>query len=69
MQTGSIVRIVPQRGFGFIRTEGGQEVFFHATGTVGTPFDSLYEGQAVTFEIQRDDRGRGDRAVNVRLAE
>ncbi|MGH2353488.1 MAG: cold-shock protein [Chloroflexota bacterium] len=70
MQSGSIVRLVPQRGFGFIRTADGQEVFFHATGVVGnTPFDYLQEGQAVTFDVEQDTRGRGERAVNVRPAD
>jgi CspA family cold shock protein len=64
---GTIVRIVRDRGFGFIRMENGQEIFFHATGMVGYPFDNLQEGQTVTFEISQDTRGRGQRAVNVRL--
>ena len=69
MATGSIVRLVRDRGFGFIRTETGQEVFFHATGVVGTtPFDNLQEGQTVQFEKQQDTRGRGERAVNVQLS-
>ena len=45
------------RGFGFIRMENGQEVFFHATGMQSYPFDSLQEGQAVTFDIEQDTRG------------
>ena len=32
MNRGTVVRIVRDRGFGFIRMENGQEVFFHATG-------------------------------------
>ena len=67
--TGTIVRIVSQRGFGFIQEQDGKEVFFHASGVVGnTPFDSLQEGQPVTDEKQQDDRGRGERAVNVQPA-
>ena len=67
--TGTIVRIVAQRGFGFIQEQDGKELFFHATGVTGsTPFDSLQEGQAVVYEKTRDDRGRGDRAVNVQPA-
>ncbi|HEU5318773.1 MAG TPA: cold shock domain-containing protein [Chloroflexota bacterium] len=63
---GSIVRIVRDRGFGFIKAENGQEVFFHATGVVGsTPFDNLNEGQTVSYEKTQDSRGRGERAVNV----
>jgi CspA family cold shock protein len=67
--TGTIVRIVSQRGFGFIQAPDGTEVFFHASGVVGTtPFDYLREGQAVAYEKTRDDRGRGERAVNVQPA-
>ena len=67
--TGTIVRIVSQRGFGFIQEQDGKEVFFHASGVTGsTPFDYLQEGQAVAYEKQQDDRGRGERAVNVQPA-
>lgn len=69
MNTGTIVRLVRDRGFGFIRTQNGSEVFFHATGVVGSvPFDNLSEGQTVSFETQQDTRGRGERAVNVQPA-
>ncbi|MBI3972172.1 MAG: cold shock domain-containing protein [Chloroflexi bacterium] len=68
MATGSIVRLIRDRGFGFIRTDRGQEIFFHATGVSDGNFDALQEGQAVTFDVERDTRGRGERAVNVRLA-
>ena len=67
MQTGIIVRLVRDRGFGFIRMENGQEVFFHATGMAGFPFDNLMEGQTVTFDIEQDRRGRGQRAVRVQV--
>jgi CspA family cold shock protein len=67
--TGTIVRIVSQRGFGFIQEQNGNEVFFHASGVTGTtPFDSLQEGQQVSYEKMRDERGRGERAVNVQPA-
>ncbi len=68
MATGSIVRIVRDRGFGFIRTDDGQEIFFHATSVPAGNFDALQEGQQVTFEKERDTRGRGERAVNVQPA-
>ena len=63
---GSIVRLVRDRGFGFIKAENGSEVFFHASGVTGsTPYDNLNEGQTVTYEKEQDSRGRGERAVNV----
>jgi CspA family cold shock protein len=63
---GSIVRLVRDRGFGFIKAENGTEVFFHATGVTGsTPYDNLEEGQRVSYEKEQDSRGRGERAVNV----
>lgn len=63
---GSIVRLVRDRGFGFIKAENGSEVFFHATGVKGsTPYDSLTEGQMVSYDKEQDSRGRGERAVNV----
>jgi CspA family cold shock protein len=69
MRTGSIVRLVRDRGFGFIRTDDGQEVFFHATGVSGgIPYDNLTEGQVVSFDVERDTRGRGERAINVQQA-
>ena len=63
---GSIVRLVRDRGFGFIKAENGTEVFFHATGVTGsTPYDSLNEGQTVSYDKEQDSRGRGERAINV----
>lgn len=68
MQQGSIVRMIRDRGFGFIRTERGDEIFFHATGCRDGNFDAMEEGQQVTFDIEEDRRGRGQRAVNVAIA-
>ena len=67
-QSGSIARLVGNRGFGFIRDERGQELFFHATSVEGAAFDELHEGQRVQFERESDTRGRGERAAHVRPA-
>jgi CspA family cold shock protein len=64
---GEIVRLVRDRGFGFIRTENGREIFFHATGLLGGSFETLAEGEAVEFEIEPDPRSNRERAVNVHL--
>lgn len=65
MAQGTIARLT-DRGFGFIDQGNGQDVFFHSTALVGVAFESLHRGDHVEFDRERDPRGRGDRAVNVR---
>lgn len=54
------------RGFGFITTPEGTEYFFHNSACTSTPFDSLREGDAVTFTVGQGPKG--PRAENVRPA-
>ena len=63
MPRGTIKRLVRDRGFGFIRDEGGQEWFFHRSGVEGN-FESLSEGQRVSFEEEASPKG--PRAASVR---
>ena len=65
MARGTIVRMIRDRGFGFIRTEDGSEIFFHHSSMPRGMFDTLQEGQELDFEIETDPRGRGQRATNV----
>jgi CspA family cold shock protein len=69
MATGTIKRLVRDRGFGFIQPAGeSEDVFFHNSAVAGGSFDSLNEGQQVEFEKQADPRdSRKSRAANVRL--
>jgi CspA family cold shock protein len=61
---GTIKRILRDRGFGFIRTSEGAEVFFHRSALQGLNFDSLREGEPVEFEVVRGEKG--PRASGVR---
>ena len=66
MAKGTIIKIM-DRGFGFIKPEQGEDIFFHSSDVEGVEFNSLHEGQKVEFEKgQRDGRPR---AANVKLAE
>jgi CspA family cold shock protein len=63
MPSGTIKRLVRDRGFGFIRDEGGQEWFFHRSSVEGS-FEQLNEGQRVSFD--EEPSAKGPRAGNVR---
>jgi CspA family cold shock protein len=52
-----------KKGYGFILTEEGREVFVHYTGIVAEGFRALTEGQNVEFEIGSNEKGQ--QAMNV----
>src|SRR3984885_8063930 len=62
MPSGTIKRLVRDRGFGFIRDDGGQEWFFHRSSVQGS-FDQLNEGQRGSFD--EEPSAKGPRAGNV----
>lgn len=67
MLTGSIKKVVAERGFGFIAADDGEEYFFHRSGVDSTlNFDSLGGGERVNFDVERSDKGL--RANQVRAA-
>ncbi len=51
------------KGFGFIHTEEGFDIFVHYTGIIDDSDKSLNEGEEVEFEIK--DGRRGPHAINV----
>lgn len=63
MMTGTVKRIVAEKGFGFIRTSSGTEYFFHRSACQPeATYDALREGSAVTFELGEGPKGpRADR--------
>ena len=54
---GRIKKIIPDRGFGFVRADDGNEVFFHRTELTTVDFDALQEGEQVTFDIVNSPKG------------
>ena len=57
MQTGTIARLT-DKGFGFIKIEGAErDLFFHSNELVGVTFDSLREGDKLTFEVAESPKG------------
>jgi len=61
------IKLVSERGYGFIRTAEGKDIYFHRKELEGVDYDSLREGKEVEFEIGKDRIGR-PQAGRVRLA-
>ena len=67
MATGTIKKVVSDRGFGFITADDGKDYFFHRTGlTASLDFDRLIGGEKVQFELEQSPKGL--RAKNVQSA-
>lgn len=58
MPRGTVKWFDGEKGYGFIRPDdGGEDVFVHHTGIVGSGFKSLDEGEKVTYEVAQGRRG------------
>jgi cold shock protein len=61
---GSIKKIIPEKGFGFITPDdGAKDLFFHSSEVKGVTFPELKEGDKVSFEV--GESPKGPNAVNV----
>ncbi len=63
--TGTIKRLMSDKGFGFIAADDGSEYFFHRSACTETDFDGIREGQAVAFS--QGQGPKGPRAENIGL--
>jgi cold shock protein len=67
MATGVVKWFNPTKGFGFIAPdEGGQDVFVHASAVERSGLTSLREGQAVSFDLEIDQRKGKPAAINLK---
>ena len=67
LTTGTIKKVVADRGFGFIAAEDEKEYFFHRDGLDSSlDFDRLVGGERVEFEIEASPKG--PRATKVHSA-
>jgi CspA family cold shock protein len=62
MKTGTVKFFNESKGFGFIKTDSGEEIFVHVSGLI----DKIRENDTVEFEEQQGKKGLN--AVNVKLA-
>jgi CspA family cold shock protein len=64
MTQGTVKFFNPTKGFGFITTEQGEEIFFHKSNVKNTGFrDVLVQGDQVQFELKQEQKGK--RAYNI----
>ncbi len=60
---GTVKRVIRDRGFGFIRSAEGREIFFHRSSLQNLNFDTLKEGDAVEFDMENGPKGPRATAV------
>ena len=68
MANGTVKWFNATKGFGFIApAEGNKDVFVHISAVERAGLRQLNDGQAVTFDLERDRNGR-ESATNLALA-
>lgn len=63
MSDGKVKWFNSRKGYGFIATEDGRDIFVHYSSVAGDGYKTLAEGDSVTFDIVEGDKGL--RAENV----
>ncbi len=63
MQKGTVKWFNAEKGYGFIQSEDGTDVFVHFSAIQGEGYKSLDEGAAVEFEVI--EGAKGPQAANV----
>ncbi|MEM5473927.1 MAG: cold-shock protein [Hoeflea sp.] len=68
-ETGTVKFFNVDKGFGFIKPDnGGADIFVHISAVQASGMTGLEENQKVAFDTEPDRRGKGPKAVNLRLA-
>jgi cold shock protein len=67
MAVGTVKWFNADKGYGFIASDGGEDVFVHFTAIQATGYRSLSEGQQVEFDVEQGRKGV--QAANVRVLE
>ncbi len=55
--TGTVKWFNSEKGYGFVTTEDGADIFVHFTAIQGDGFKTLDEGQKIEFDVVEGDRG------------
>ncbi|MDD2206425.1 MAG: cold-shock protein [Aminobacterium sp.] len=63
MAQGTVKWFNDSKGYGFITTDEGKDVFVHYSAIMGDGFKTLSENQRVSFDVTQGDKG--PQAANV----
>jgi cold shock protein len=67
MPSGTVKWFNPTKGFGFIQPDsGGADIFVHISAVERAGLSTLYEGQKVSFDEERDPKKGKTSAVNIK---
>jgi len=55
--TGTVIRILPEKDHGFIEAEDGHEIYFHRNSVTENGFDTLQVGDEIRYIEETDDLG------------
>lgn len=64
---GKVKNFNKEKGYGFIKTEDGKDVFFHYSELKMEGFKTVNANQSVEFEVIETEKGQ--RAVNITIVE
>ena len=67
MQKGKVKWFNSEKGYGFIESEDGKDVFVHFSAITMEGYKALEEGQTVQFEVIEGEKGA--QAANVSVVE
>ena len=57
-----------EKGYGFIKPDdGSRDIFVHITAVEQAGLHNLNEGQRIFYEVEPDKKGKGPKAVNLKL--
>ena len=67
-QQGTVKFFNADKGYGFIKPDdGGTDIFVHITAVERANLTSLNEGQRISFDVEPDKKGKGPKAVELKV--